>query len=201
VNTKIIFTALCTLIALGALTYYSFGPGANTRVVAKPNPLSLQATPTQTTVGNKNVAFNTYHNKDLIENFFTIQFPKDWQTQASQAGGYTLSFTGGTASVQTIDVPDNSTLELFVLSQEEPKLKASNIGYARLDYKKTSVNGSDAYQLSYSSTKNGTTSQTTRTYIAGADKAGLIVFDVAANQASTYSDFFGTIVTSFHWEK
>jgi hypothetical protein len=100
-----------------------------------------------------------------------------------------------------MDVADNTTLELFVLSQDEPKLKTSVAGYKRVNYQKIQVNGSDSYQLTYTSTQNGATYQTIRTYITGADKAGVITLTADAAQSATFSPMFAAIVSSFHWEK
>jgi len=119
----------------------------------------------------------------------------------NQPGEYSFTFSGGTAKVETMDVPDNSTLELYILSQDEPKLKSSLSGYKRVNYQKLSVNGSDAYQLTYTSTINGASYQTIRTYITGADKAGVITLTASTNQSASIAPVFNSIINSFHWEK
>jgi hypothetical protein len=144
---------------------------------------------------------NAYHNRDLAENFYTIQFPQAWQLGPNQPGGYVFTFTGGNAKVETMDVPDNSTLELFVLSQDEPKLKNSLTGYKRVNYQKMQINGNGAYQLTYTNTQNGATYQTIRTYITGADKAGVITLTSDINQNTTLTPIFTSIINSFNWEK
>jgi hypothetical protein len=199
-NKKVIFITLLTLVALGGLIFYTYGPASHP-IGPTVNPASLKPTPTQNNTGSSTSAVNTYHNRDLTENFYTIQFPQSWQLGPNQPGGYSFSFSGGTAKVETMDVPDNSTLELYVLSQDEPKLKASLSGYKRVNYQKVSVNGSDAYQLTYTSTANGTSYQTIRTYITGADKAGVITLSADANQATALALTFSSIINSFRWEK
>jgi hypothetical protein len=199
-NKKVISIALLTLVALGGLVFYTYGPASHP-VGPTVNPASLKATPTQSNTGSSTSAVNTYHNRDLTENFYTIQFPQSWKLGPNQPGGYTFTFNGGTARVETMDVPDNSTLELYVLSQDEPKLKSSLTGYKRVNYQKLSVNGSDAYQLTYTSTTNGVSQQTIRTYITGADKAGVITLTSGANQFTSMAPVFNSIVSSFHWEK
>lgn len=200
-NNKIIGIAIITVLALGILTFYSFGPGSNLRKSTKVNPASLQTTPTESSVNNKKIALDVYHNKDFTENFYTIQFPHEWQKQSSEAGTYAFTFNGGIAKVETMDVSDNTTLELFVLSQEEPKLKASVSGYKKISYQKITLNGSDAYQLTYTGNVSGQNYQTIRTYIIGKDKAGLITLTSTISQGAGLADLFNSLIQSFHWEQ
>jgi hypothetical protein len=200
-NKKIIIIFILTIIALAVLWLYSFGPLAGTRV-AKPNPASLKSTSQQTIVGNQNIAFNVYHNKDLTENFYTIKFPQSWQLQTgSPAGSYHFTFDKGSGSAELQDVADNTTLELFVLSQSEPNLKKTLTNYSRLDYKKISVNNNDAYQLNYQSTVNSITYKTIKTYIAGPDHATVITLSSDAQSFTSLQPIFDSILNSFQWEK
>ena len=199
-NKKVILIAILTLVALGRLIFYTYGPTPHL-VGGTVNPASLKPTLTQGNSGGSTSAINTYHNRDVAENFYTIQLPQSWQLGANQPGGYAFTFSGGTAKVETMDVPDNSTLELYVLSQDEPKLKNSLAGYKRVNYQKVSIDGRDAYQLIYTSTVNGTSYQTVRTYITGADKAAVITLTSDANQAASVTPVFNAIINSFRWEK
>lgn len=200
-NKKVIFIFIITLAALGALMYSTFGPGAGVPTSARVNPVSLKAMPVSVTSTSTTTAVNAYHNKDLAENFYTIQFPQAWSVGPNQPGGYTFTFQGGTARVETMDVPDNSTLELFVLSQDEPQLRKTLVGYQRLDYQATTVNGNPAYRLTYTYTQNGTTKQTVRTFIAGADKVGVITLTSDAAQSTAFASVFNAVIRSFNWEK
>jgi hypothetical protein len=200
-NKKIIIIFALTIIALVILWLYSFGPLASTRV-AKVNPVSLKATSQQTAINGQNTVFNVYHNKDLAENFYTIKFPQSWQLQTgSPAGSYRFVFDKGSGSAELQDVSDNTTLELFVLSQSEPNLKKTLINYLRLDYKKISVNNNDAYQLTYQNTINNTTYKTIKTYIAGLDHATVITLSSEAQSFANLQPVFDSILNSFQWEK
>ncbi len=199
-NKKIIFIAILTLVALGGLVFYTYGPASHP-VGPMVNPASLKPSPVTSSASSTSATVSAYHNRDLAENFYTIQFPQSWTPQANQAGSYSFTFGSGTAKVETMDVPDNSTLELFVLSQDEPKLKSSITVYARTGYQKLTVNGNAAYQLVYTSSQNGVSYQTTRTYITGADKAGLITLTVRVDQSSSVAPTFAAILQSFKWEK
>lgn len=197
-NKKVIFIFIVTVIALIALTFYTFSPSSIIHVVPQVNSGSLWSATTSTVVGKENLALNTYHNKDLAENFYSISVPQSWQIQfGSQAGEYDWVFDGGTAKSELRDVPDNSTLELFILSQEEPGLKKSVAGYKRIDYQKITVNGNAAYQLSYLSNVNY---ETVKTYIAGLDHMGVITFTAPKSSFPTLKTIFDLVTDTFQWE-
>jgi hypothetical protein len=198
-NKKIIFILILTLVALAALAIYAFVPSLN-RIGPQVNPASSKSTPEQVAVGSKSAVFNAYHNKDVTENFYTIKFPQDWQAQPSRpAGSYSFTFADGTAKSELMDVPDNTTLELFVLSQQKPKLQATP-GYKETDYQKLSVNGNEAYQLTYSSNSGGEDYITTKTYITGQDQAAVITLTVRQKDLASLQDSFKSVINSFQWE-
>ena len=199
-NKKVIAIFIVTLAALGVLWAYSFGPLSGA-VAIKANPASLQSTPQQTVVAQQNIAFGVYHNKDLAENFYTIKFPQTWTLQPnSPAGSYHFTSDNGSGSAELQDVADNTTLELFVLSQAEPNLKKSEVGYLRVSYQKISVNGNDAYQLTYRSMANGTDYETIKTYITGTDHAAVVTLTAAQSSFASLQPLFASILSSFQWE-
>jgi hypothetical protein len=200
-NKKVAIVFILTLAALGYLTYYSFGPSSTTHIGPQVNPESLK--PTQTTaVAQNNETLKVYHNKDIAENFYAISIPQSWQIQysTSRAGEYDFNFTGGTAKVELMDVPDNSTLELFVLSQEEPRLKTWLAGYKRIDYQKLNINSNDAYQLVYLSDINGVRYESIRTYVTGPDQAAVITFSLMQTRVASLKNTFDLVTNSFSWE-
>jgi hypothetical protein len=200
VNKKVITIFILTLIAMIALWAFSFGLFSGTGVI-KNNPQSLKSTTQQIIIDQKNTQFNTYHNKDVPENFYTIKFPQAWQLQQSNAlGSYHFLFDNGSGVAELQDVADNTTLELFILSQEEPRLKKSASGYQRVSYNKISVNGKDAYQLVYRSIVNGVNLETEKTYIVGPDHAGVITLTASQSNFANLQPTFTFIVNSFQWE-
>jgi hypothetical protein len=201
-NKKVIFIYILALIAIAVLYLYSFGPLSNQRIAHNVNPASLKpAQSEQVTVNNKLQIFNIYHNKDLQENFYSVKLPQEWQVQArNAAGSYILHYPNGYGVVELMDVPDNSTLELYVLSQEEPKLKNTLTEYKRVGYIKTTVNNNETYQLTYTSTDNGQTFQTVRIYFAGQDHAGVITLSVSQKDYDNMKVLFTSITNSFQWE-
>ena len=144
---------------------------------------------------------NAFRNRDVRENYYTFSAPSDWQVKSGTApGSYSFTFSGGSGSIEQIDVPDNSTLELFILSRQEPTLKRTIPGYTRTDYKKLTVNGSEAYTLVYDSAENGGQFKNSRTYIAGPDQAIVITFHTSPEAMTSMQSFFTQLIDSFKWE-
>jgi hypothetical protein len=192
------------------LVLFLFGSLSDKIRQASINPVSSQPTPsTPVVVNNTEVQMNAFHNKDVRENYYTFSAPSEWEVQywtdtsivGTSPSGYLFTFPGGSSSIEQIDVPDNSTLELFILSQQEPELKTRTIpGYVRTDYQKLTVNGNEAYTLSYDSTEDGGHFKNTRTYIAGPDQAIVIRFHTLPETMTSMQSLFTQITESFNWE-
>jgi hypothetical protein len=196
-NKKVMTVIILAVIALGIVYLYSFGPLANQRQAIQPNPESLKPTtglvPTQ--------GMSEYHNRDLKENYYRISFSQTWQIKSGATlGSYLFSFNTGTGSVELVDVPENTTLELFVLSQEEPRLKKEVPGYERKSYQKLAIGGSDSYELKYTSTLNGEQYENVRIYITGQDRAGVITMTVLEKEFTLFGQAVDAVITSFKWE-
>lgn len=200
-NKKVTIIFILTIIALGYLTYYSFGPSSSEHLIPMVNPESLKPTPISAE-DQVNKTLEVYHNMDVVENHYAISIPVSWKLQAStlQAGEYQFIFDSGAARVKLMDVPDNTTLELFILSQDEPSLKKSLDGYKRIDYQKLNISGNDAYQLTYLSDVNGTIFESIRTYITGSDQAAVITLALQETMAESMKNTFSRVINSFVWE-
>ena len=201
-NKKVLIIVAFTIIAVVVLALYSFGPLAGMRTSFRPNPDSLKPTGTEkvavtTATG---ALFTSYENKDRTENLYSVKFPRSWIVSAAKnPGGYSLQFPSGDGTVELMDVPDNSTLELYILSQEEPKLKQTLTGYQRADYKKLTLSGHEAYQLMFGQTVNGEKMQTIRTYTAGQDMANVVTLSAKAPDFPALQPSFDAVIHSFHW--
>ncbi len=200
-NKKVIFIIILTIVALFVVYLYSFGSLAKTRLSHFVNQQSAKPITEKVNLNNQQVSFNTYHNKDTKEDYYSVKTPSDWQiVQASVPGSYDFMASNIIARAETMDVSDNTTLELYVLSQEEPRLKKESSGYKKVDYQKVSINGSQAYQLTYQATVNGKTNTIVKTYITGADKAGVITVTVPQDQFTAEQPIFTPFISSFTWE-
>ncbi len=201
-NKKVIAIFLLTISALVVLYLYSFGPLSYKRTAGQVDPSSLKpATAGNVTINNKSLALSAYHNRDKKENYYTFKLPQDWQVKTGdKPGGYSFTFNGGSGTAELMDVPDNTTLELYVLSQEEPRLKKSNSDYSRVGYQKTTVNGTEAYQLIYRTKQGQDDYQSLRTYLTGQDESGVITLSVKQSDFDNLKSLFSSVVDSFQWE-
>ncbi len=200
-NKKVISIIILTVVALILVYLYSFGPLAKTRLSHSINQQSAKPTTEKTSLNSQQMSFNVYHNKDTKENYYSIKTPADWLIgQSSVPGSYDFTASNIIARAETMDVSDNTTLELYVLSQEEPRLKKESSGYKKVDYQKISINGSQAYQLTYQAVENGKTNTIIKTYITGADKAGVVTVTVPQDQFTKEQVIFTSFISSFTWE-
>lgn len=200
-NKLVIVVLVVTVAALVWLGLISFGPLAKSRTQAHRNPSSVRpSTTTNVSAKPGGVEYNAFHNRDLRENYYTIQFPKDWTVQAGKSvGSYAMTFPGGNGTAELMDVPDNSTLELFVLSQEVPRLKKELTTYHQVNYEKTTLDGHEAHRFTYQTGTAGQLQQSSRTYIAGADHGVVITLTSAATDTAL-ARLFTMVEKSFHWE-
>jgi hypothetical protein len=200
-NKPVMAVLVLTIIAVGLLTLYSFGPLAQHRTHTRLNPASLEPSVGGAASASADTARAAYHSQDVRENYYTVSFPRTWQIQAGATpGSYAASFGEGTCTIELMDVPDNTTLELYVLSQEEPRLKKATTAYRRVEYRKLEVGGSEAYQLTYSIKVDQIERETSRTYIAGPDMAAVVTFAASPGGSVADQPAFSTILTSFRWE-
>nr|MBU1327616.1 hypothetical protein [Candidatus Omnitrophota bacterium] len=201
-NKKVIFVFILTIIALLILALFSFGPLSNKRNAAGINPSSLKPVSTEAAnKGNASIAWNLYRNRDLKENYYSVQLPQKWSVSVGKkAGSYSVNFSGGNGTISLMDVPDNSTLELFILSQQEPQFKKTIPGYHRVNYKKLSVQNNEAYQLIYQSSKDNEVYETVKIYIAGSDQAGVLAFTAKQTSFNETYPLLNSIIQNFSWE-
>lgn len=201
-NKKVIFIIMLAIIALIVLTLFSFGPLTGKRKNVKINPVSQKPQNSEpVTINNQPVRFNTYSNKDVKENYYSVKLPQDWRVQSGQkSGSYNFTFPDGIGDVELMDVPDNTTLELFILSQQEPLLKKSLNNYVRKDYKKLKVNGNEAYELIFDNTDNRQFISTVKTYITGKDNAAVITLNVKQDKFIRLLPISSSILSNFKWE-
>jgi hypothetical protein len=201
-NKPVMAVLVLTIIAVTLLALYSFGPLAQHRAHSRLNPASLEPSAAGGAAAQgADTARVTFRNRDVRENYYAVAFPGDWHIGAGTTpGSYAVSFAGGTCTIELMDVPDNTTLELYVLSQEEPRLRRTATAYERIDYQRLEVGGADAYELTYGSKVGPDIRQTARAYIAGPDMAGVVTFAAKENEFALERPAFASVLRSFRWE-
>jgi hypothetical protein len=201
-NKKVVSVFILAILAIGFLYFYSFYSVGRKGISNQTNPISLKPAKTeQIKIKDAPLVFNTYHNKDFKENFFTVQLPQNWKVSAgTTSGSYIFQFKTTSGTIALMDVPDNSSLELYVLSQEEPKLKKSLPSYKKIDYLKVMINKNETCQLIYTTDNVGLTNQHLRSYVSGTDEACVITLSSAQKDFEKNKTLFDSILNSFKWE-
>ncbi len=194
-NTPAIIIILAlTVAALALVLYASLGRG--TAAARKPNPSSLQ--PTTLSAGNG--AFATYLNRDVPQDYYAVDAPASWTPETTGvAGEYAFRSGDATVTVKLTDVPDNSNLVLYVLSQVEPQLRSTVQGYQEISHANMTVNGAEAFRLTYRSTTNATSAVTTLVFIMGSDQAALISASAPETEYGSFKAAFDRVIESFSW--
>jgi hypothetical protein len=196
-NKKILVIISLTLIALIIIYLYSFGPLAKNRLAHSIN----QASTIPIVEKNTQITFNAYHNKDTKEDYYGIKTPSTWKLATGvNPGGYIFNVEDMIFQSELMDVPDNTTLELYVLSQEEPRLKKGNNQYKKISYAKIMVNNNSAYQLTYQFTKDAKLFNVMKTYITGPDKSGVITITIPQEKFANQQPVITQFLNSFNWE-
>jgi hypothetical protein len=194
-NRKVIIILILTVLSIILLTLISFGPLSNLRSQASFNPESLLKR-----TSPNNDLLTDYLNKDVRENYYEVMLPKEWLVKAGdKPGSYSIGFPSGYGLISLMDVPDNTTLELFILSQEEPRMKKITPGYQHLDYQKVKVNGNDAYILLFEEKRGNKNYRTIITYISGADNAAVIKLSANKDDFKSFEQSFNRIINNFNW--
>lgn len=194
-NRKVIIILILIVLSILLLLLISFGPLSNVRNRTSFNTESLIK---RTSPNNKLLL--EYLNKDVKENYYEVMLLKEWVVKAGdKPGSYSIGFSSGYGLVSLMDVPDNTTLELFVLSQEEPRLKKITPGYQRLDYQKVKVNGNDAYILWFEEKYGNKDYRSITAYISGADNAAVIKLSANKNDFKSLEQSFNRVINGFNW--
>jgi hypothetical protein len=82
---------------------------------------------------SSSMPMSLFENHEKIENFYSIQFPSNSTVMhGNESGSYVAKFSKGIFSVDLIDIPDNSNVQLYALTQVKPALKSLPLLLKRL---------------------------------------------------------------------
>jgi hypothetical protein len=199
-NTILIFLIL-TIVVILLLVLFAFGSrlkGESTKF----NPSALKTSDSlMVSVDDSLMSYAIYHNKDKRENFYTVRFPSTWKITSSKPGEYDISYQGATGYLKLMDIPDDTNLQLYILSQIEPKLKKELRGYKRIDYRDIVVNGTEGFQFEYEYSVGKERWSTFTDYISGVDNACTISFTSKHSMFPKQITNFKKVIYTFRWEQ
>jgi len=145
-------------------------------------------------------ALSIFENRDKPENHYSIQFPSDATVvHGDRAGSYLASTKYGTFTSALEDIPDNTSVQLYVLTHDEPKLKSSLDNYTRVSIDENTVSGHRAWNLIYTWQNATSTMKSARTYVEGRDQAMVIEYTALSEVFAKNNPTIKSVANSFQW--
>lgn len=166
----------------------------------KPNS-SLDVGISPSIINSKNKLMQSkYENKDMPENYYSINFPSKYVVKHGDKPGSLISdVTNATFTVNLQDIPDDSTLDLYVLTNIEPSLNASQSNYQRTNFEKFDLNNNKALELSYAYENLTKSNKSIKTFIEGQDQAAVITLTSPSKEYLSYNSTVNNVLNSFRW--
>ena len=82
-----------------------------------------------------NIRMATYENREKPENFYSIQFPTDMiVTHGNRAGSVVVKSPQGVFSVDLVDIPDDSNVDLYLLTNIKPSVESSLQNFSQIRF-------------------------------------------------------------------
>jgi len=192
--------------ALVAFTFYTFWssplPKAGTKV--EPVASTIYANNSSSVRQNSanSVPMNVYDNRDMPENYYSIQFPTNFKVvHGDKQGKIVARLHQGIVSAELMDIPDNSNLQQYIMTQVEPSLASSLQGYNRINFSQLTVAGNNALDITYTWKNSTSEMESKKTFIEGPDHAMVITSSWPRNEFNQSNPLTNSIVDSFQWIK
>lgn len=186
------------VVIIVAFSLYTFGSQSTApRPGTKENPVNSGA------ASSGGATVSTFVNRENPGNLYSIQFPSKASVEhGNTSGSYIAKLPQGVFSVQLVDIPDTSNVQLILLTQIQPALKSSLQDFNRVGYNQFTVGGHRAWGLTYT-WKNGTIGmESIKAVVEGSDHAAAITFSgprQGFGDQITNSTVIRPVVGSFHW--
>jgi hypothetical protein len=201
-NKSRILIIVAGVVIIVAFSLYTFGSNSTEpKPGTKANPVNSVAQ--VGSAGPASSTASTFVNRENPGNFYSIQFPTKASVEhGNGSGSYIAKLPQGVFSVQLVDIPDTSDVQLILLTQIQPALKSSLQDFNRVGYNQFTVGGHRAWDLTYT-WKNATIGmESIKSIVEGSDHAAAITFSGARQMfgdQNTNSTVIRPVVESFHW--
>jgi hypothetical protein len=190
------------VVIIVAFSLYTFGSSSTVpKAGTKANPVNSVAQAGSS--GPASSTASTFVNRENPGNFYSIQFPTKASVEhGNGSGSYIAKLPQGVFSVQLVDIPDTSDVQLVLLTQIQPALKSSLQDFNRVGYTQFTVGGHRAWDITYT-WKNATIGmESIKSIIEGSDHAAAVTFSGPSQEfgaQNTNSTVIRPVVESFHW--
>jgi hypothetical protein len=165
--------------------------------------ISKSISPSSNSFSPSSIPMSIFENREKIENFYSIQFPSSSTVlHGNESGSYAAKFSRIIFSVGLIDIPDNSNINIYAITQLKPTLQASMKNFNLIGFKQLNLGGQRAWELIYTWRNSTQNMESVKTLVEGSDNAAAITFSWPEQQY-THQIINYTIVkpilASFHW--
>jgi hypothetical protein len=203
--------AIVVLIGFSLYTFgsYSALPKAGTKVqpvrILRGHVITQQQQKTSNSIPvPSTTAMSSYENRDKPENYYSIQFPRNATVEhGNNPGSYIAKLPQDNAgfSVELVDIPDTSNVQLYMLTQDEPSLKSSLQHYNRVSTNQFAIGANRAWDLTYKWENSTIPMESKKTFVAGSDNAATITFSGSIQGFGKNNDdsLINLVVRSFRW--
>lgn len=203
-NKSRLLLASVGVTAIVVFTIYTFWssplPKAGIKIEPVANQTYTKYNSSTTQRSAKPVMMNTFYNKDLAENYYSIGFPSNFKVVHGYRQGTLIARTqSGIVSSELMDVPDNSNLQKYVATQLEPSLASSLQGYTRISFNHMTIAGNNALNLTYTWKNSISEMESVKIFIEGQDHAMVITSSWPRSEFNHSNQLTNSIAESFQW--
>ena len=152
---------------------------------------------------NTNIELATYENREKPENFYSIHFPTHMNViHGDKPGSLVAESPQGVFSVDLVDIPDDSNVELYLLTNVKPSLESALQNFTQIKFSSASVGDNRAWELAYTWKNATTVMRSLKTFVEGQDEATAITYTGTYPQLihmNINSTLIQPVLQSFHW--
>jgi hypothetical protein len=150
-----------------------------------------------------NIELATYENRDKPENFYSIQFPTNMNViHGNKPGSIVAESPNGAFSVDLVDIPDDSNVELYLLTNVKPSIESLLQNFTQIKFSSTSIGNNRAWELAYTWENATTATGSLKTFVEGKDEAAAITYTGTYQQLidkNINSTLIQPVLQNFHW--
>lgn len=148
---------------------------------------------------SSSMVMNIFANKDLPENYYSIAFPQTASvTQGKNPGSLVAKFQNVIASVELQDIPDDTNVNLYVLTVAKPNLKMLQ-DYKELSSNQIKIDDNRAYDIKYTWSNSTEKLESLKTFIEGQDQAAIVTFSSPIEEYNKVNSTLDPLLNSFKW--
>ena len=152
---------------------------------------------------NVDVKMATYESREKPENFYSIQFPAYMNVKhGKQPGSLIAKSQQAFFSADLVDIPDDSNVELYLLTKVKPSLESSLRNFTEMRFSSTAVGADRAWQLAYTWKNSTSLMESIKTFVEGQDEAMAITYTGNHRQLvdkNVNLTLIQPVLQSFHW--